>query len=160
MLGQGPHQFIWPATVEATMPTAPALHNMLTTNQWPHCHIDVCRCPYTGTLFIHSHLMSTTHLSKCSAQAGSSPQDRLQLHWLISGARKDSCSKWDLYSSTTPASSPSTLKPGYHNTDKNTSYRLFVPNLSHGFWENWDKIQNRRWFKATKKDSTDGLSVY
>ena len=36
MLGQGPHRFIWPDTVEVSMPTVPALQNMLTTNQWPH----------------------------------------------------------------------------------------------------------------------------
>ena len=39
MLGQGPHRFIWPDTVEVCMHAASALHNMLTTNQWPPMHI-------------------------------------------------------------------------------------------------------------------------
>ena len=38
MLGQGPHRFSLARsmTVGVCMPAAPALHNMLTTNQWPH----------------------------------------------------------------------------------------------------------------------------
>ena len=46
MLGQGPHRFIWPDTVEVGMPTAPALH-MLTTSQQSRSHIDVSICVLT-----------------------------------------------------------------------------------------------------------------